>query len=496
MKKFSIVLLALLLCASMLFTGCVTPEIPEEDDGNKKNPSTQTQEVNKDTVIKNFNKIDLYAMYKTIEKGAEELGNLDAVRNYDIYALEQQFNGKLIMGENSADISVALKDGIAHYQLVDTTPGATGREEAYVYITEAFDTITFELGKDGKWAPEQYGENVPVYPEYGDDFGGDIYPSTGYAMTRDTAAGVGVGSLSELLGFDAEILKRITIPKIAENQLTEKDGKLVLDNSYFADLVVANYDLLLELLGAEGAPTKDELRAEIEESLAPIGLEIAFTANDRAITGVYIVVAPEEEETTIVLEVELSDNGKVLERIKAEVKVGTEYGYDTGVSVELTTTLDGNNITAAKLVAEINVASDDHMVFEYINDGYIQKHVKVCSTYRFEANITGIDRGEEFKFAATLTSNVDKVFEVSERYSYETYEPTVTFEEIGIDDYNMDASAELSVIYNNKAQKCDISFSFEREDMDMALNGTWFLTIAPNAGKVPAEITEYINNLY
>ena len=57
----------------------------------------------------------------------------------------------------------------------------------------------------------------------------------------------------------------------------------------------------------------------------------------------------------------------------------------------------------------------------------------------------------------------------------------------------MDASAELSLIYNDAAQKIDIDFSFVRADMDMALNGTWFLTISPNAGEIPAEILEYIN---
>lgn len=484
MKKLLTVLLALMLCASLLLTACTKPEVSDDP----VTPPAQ-QASDKATVINSFNKIDLYAMYKVLEKGVEEVGKLDAVRNYDIYALEQEFGGELTMGENSADILVTLKDGIVHANLVDTTPGATGGEEVYAYITEALDTITFELGKDGKWAPVQYEENAPVYPEYGDDFGGEIYPSTGYAMTRDTASGIGIGNL---FGFDAEILKRITIPKIAENQLTEKDGKLVLSNEYFGDLIVANYDLLLELLGAEGAPAKEELRTELVESLDMAGLEVAFTANKQVITGVYVTLAPEETETVISFAVELNDTAKALERIKVEAKVESEFDYDSGVSIELTTTLDGNDITAAKLVAEVNTITNDYIDYEDTDNGYIDTYVAVCGTYKIEATLSGIANGNEIKLDANLTAKADKAFEVTEIYDYDNGY-TVNQKEIGTEDYGMDASAALSLIYNDAAQKIDIDFSFVRADMDMALNGTWFLTIAPNAGEIPAEILEYIN---
>ena len=481
MKKFSIVLLALLLCASMLFTGCVNPEMPEEDDENKKNPPVQTQEVNKDTVIQDFNKIDLYAMYKAIERGVDEIAETEA---FDVHAMEQQINGELTMGENSLSALVTFKDGVLHAKLNDTTSGAVGSEEIYMYITEAFEVITFELGEDGKWVPAETGDVItPLDP---------VYPSETYVMTSDEDS---EGLLSELLGFDAEILKRITIPKIAENQLTEKDGKLVLSNEYFGDLIVANYDLLLELLGAEGAPTKEELRTELVDGLNTAGLEVAFTANKQAITGVYVTLAPEETETVISLAVELNDTAKALERIKAEVKVGTEYGYDSGVSVELTTTLDGNDITAAKLAVEVNAATEDYVSYEDIDNGYIYKYIAVCGTYKFEANLSGIDSGNEIKLDATLTSNVDKVFEVSEVYSSETYEPTVTFEEIDTEGYGTKIDAELSIVLNRLTQKCDVNFELIVDDMTIAANGTWYFTIAPDAGKVPAEITEYINSL-
>ena len=483
MKRILIVLLALLLCTSVLLTGCVTPE--DKGPGKDNNPDPKPKpEVNKETVIQSFNKIDLYAMYKAVEKGVDEVANMEELQGLNPQAFEQQISGKLTMNEHSADILATLKDGVLHAQLVDTTPGANAREEIYVYITEAFEFITFELGADGKWAPAQYGE--------------ENYPSTGYAMTRDTASGAGLGSLSELLGFDAEILKRITIPEIAEGQLTEKDGKLVLDNSYFADVVVANYDLLLELVGAEGAPTKEEFRAEVEEGIAYLGLEVAFTANAQTITGVYVTLSPEDAESTIVFELELSDNGKALKRLKAGVSVETEYDYNNGGYIELTTTLDGDDIKGAKIVAEINAADYDYKHYTDNNDGNgsISEYEVVCSTYRVEIEAKGFAKGENFEISATLDTTVDKVLEIKERYDYDAYETTIlSKKEIDKEGYGQEIDAELHIALNEAQKKLDISFELVVDEMELNVEGTWFLTIAPNAGEVPAEITEYINSL-
>lgn len=507
MKRILIVLLALLLCTSLLLTGCVTPEDkgPAKDNDPKPEP-----EVNKETVIQSFNKIDLYAMYKAVEKGVDEVANMEELQGLNPQAFEQQISGKLTMNEHSADILATLKDGVLHAQLVDTTPGANAREEIYVYITEAFEFITFELGADGKWAPAQYGDvtepmpGEPNMPEEDNYYGGDgetpegYYPSTGYAMTRDTASGVGFGSLSELLGFDAEILKRITIPEIADGQLTEKDGKLVLDNSYFADVVVANYDLLLELLGAEGAPTKEEFRAEIEEGIAYLGLEVAFTANAQTITGVYVTLSPEDAESTIVFELELSDNGKALKRLKAGVSVETEYDYNNGGYIELTTTLDGDDIKGAKIVAEINAANYDYKHYVDNNDGNgnISEYEVVCSTYRVEIEAKGFAEGENFEISATLDTTVDKVFEIKERYDYDTYETTIlSKKEIDKEGHGQEIDAELHIALNEAQKKLDISFELVVDEMELNVEGAWLLTVAPNAGEVPAEITEYINSL-
>ena len=502
MKRILIALLALLLCTSVLLTGCVTPE--DKGPDKDKNPDPQPKpEVNKETVIQSFNKIDLYAMYKAVEKGVDEVANMEELQGLNPQAFEQQISGKLTMNEHSADILVTLKDGLLHAQLVDTTPGADAREEIYVYITEAFEFITFELGADGKWAPEQYGEELdpvlPGYPENEDVYDDEAnYPSTGYAMTRDTASGVGFGSLSELLGFDAEILKRITIPEIADGQLTEKDGKLVLDNSYFADVAVANYDFLLELLGAEGAPTKEELRAEIEEGIAYLGLNVAFTANAQTITGVYVTLSPEDAEATIVFEIELSDNGKALKRLKAGVSVETEYDYNNGGYIELTTVLDGDDIKGAKIVAEINAADYNYKRYTDDNDGNgsINEYEVVCSTYRLEIEAKGFAEGENFEISATLDTTVDKVLEIKERYDYDTYETTIlSKKEIDKEGHGQEIEAELLIALNKAQKKLDISFELVVDEMELNAEGTWFLTIAPNAGEVPAEITEYINSL-
>ena len=494
MKRILIVLLALLLCTSLLLTGCVTPEDkgPGKDNDPKPNP-----EVNKETVIQSFNKIDLYAMYKAVEKGVDEVANMEELQGLNPQAFEQQISGKLTMNEHSADILATLKDGVLHAQLVDTTPGANAREEIYVYITEAFEVITFELGADGKWAPAQNGGDngdmdVIVPP--------DPYPYGTYSVESEQE-GANTSILGSLLyGFDAEILKRITIPEIADGQLTEKDGKLVLDNSYFVDVVVANYDLLLELLGAEGAPTKEEFRAEIEEGIAYLGLEVAFTANAQTITGVYVTLSPEDAESTIVFELELSDNGKALKRLKAGVSIETEYDYNNGGYIELTTTLDGDDIKGAKIVAEINAADYDYKHYNYIDNndgnGSISEYEVVCSTYRVEIEAKGFAEVENFEISATLDTTVDKVFEIKERYDYDTYETTIlSKKEIDKEGHGQEIDAELRIALNEAQKKLDISFELVVDEMELNAEGTWLLTVAPNAGEVPAEITEYINSL-
>ena len=494
MKRILIVLLALLLCTSLLLTGCVTPE--DKGPGKDNNPDPKPEPGNnKETVIQSFNKIDLYAMYKAVEKGVDEVSNMEELHGLNPQAFEQQLSGKLTMEEHSADILATLKDGVLHAQIVDTTPGANEREEIYVYITEAFEFITFELGDDGKWAPEQNGGDngdmdVIVPP--------DPYPYGTYSVEREQE-GANLSILGSLLyGFDAEILKRITIPEIADGQLTEKDGKLVLDNSYFADVVVANYDLLLELLGSEGAPTKEELRAEIEEGIASLGLEVAFTANAQTITGVYVTLSSEDAESTIVFELDLSDNGKALERLKAGVSVETEYDYNNGGYIELTTTLDGDDIKGAKIVAEINAANYDYKHYTDNNDGNgsISEYEVVCSTYRVEIEAKGFAKGENFEISATLDTTVDKVFEIKEQYDYDTYETTIlSKKEIDKAGHGQEIDAELHIALNEAQKKLDISFELVVDEMELNVEGAWLLTVAPNAGEVPAEITEYINGL-
>jgi hypothetical protein len=195
---------------------------------------------------------------------------------------------------------------------------------------------------------------------------------------------------------------------------------------------------------------------------------------------------------------ELSDNGKALKRLKAGVSIETEYDYNNGGYIELTTTLDGDDIKGAKIVAEINAANYDYKHYVDNNDGNgnISEYEVVCSTYRVEIEAKGFAEGENFEISATLDTTVDKVFEIKERYDYDTYETTIlSKKEIDKEGHGQEIDAELHIALNEAQKKLDISFELVVDEMELNVEGAWLLTVAPNAGEVPAEITEYINSL-
>ena len=485
MKKTLFVLLALLLCASMLFTSCEFFRGDDDKEDDKKEETVKS-EVNKQTVIQDFNKIDLYKLYETVKDGVEQSVDVEELKKFDFRTIEQQISGEITLDKNSANVSAELKDGMIHAVFEDTTPGATAKDEYYVYISDAFQFISFYLDADGKWVTNYKTPTAPDEVVSGE-------ASQQSLLTEDSAPET---PFDALLNFDFEILKRIVIPAISEEQLTEKDGKLVLDNSYFADLFVANYDLLLELLGSEGAPTKEEFRTEVEEMIGNLGIEIAFNANDKTITAVYITIAPANDDTRFGFEIELSDDAKALERAKVFVMTrgSLDVDYDTGISVELRNTFDKGDLTAVALDIVLHTMSYDARSTEPTDNGSIITSTIVCSKIEADLKLTGISAGEVPEISAVVTGDADKVFKVVETRNYSTGTENVTVEELSKDGYGEKFDAKLIITGNVEEKKCDIDLVVNMGETKFVARGSWLFTEAPAFPTLPSEITEFINS--
>lgn len=503
MKKTLLALLALVLCMTMLLVACTTDSgVNNEDANNNDNQTNDNQNnndqnnndptketLNKETLIDSFNKLDLYSIYKTINDGLEETINLESIQEFDFSTVEQQVSGEVTQdGEVLAAISAAIKNGIVH---VEYSQGEDG-DETFMYITNGFEVIEFYRDFDGKWVADVYEEE----PDYGWD--DEVTDYTTYSEEEED-----VDLLTSLFGIDFEILKRITIPALTEANITEKDGKLVINNAYFVDVVLANFDLLLEVVGSEGAPTKDEFKAELEEAIEMLGLEVAFEANDQTITAIYVSITPPETEEMGVesmgLSIKLSDNGKVLKSASVHVSVPTdELDYSNGFAVTLENTLNGDTITAAKLTAELDVIEYDYSDDSedvYDDNGYYYEYFAVCSKINAEIFIEVPTADADAKLSVTASMNTEKVYKVSEYYSYETYESTYEVVEVETEGYGTEFAGKLLATFDADDLKCDIDFELDIEGVKYAASLEWLLDSAPDFPEVPEEITDYINSI-
>ena len=506
MKKTLLALLALVLCMTMLLVGCTTDSGINNNDANNNDQTNNDQNndqnnndqnnddpakdvLNKETLMQSFNKLDLYSIYKAINDGLEQTVDLESLQEFDFSTVEQQISGEVTQdGEVLAAISAAIKNGIVH---VEYSQGEDG-DETFMYITNGFEVIEFYRDFDGKWVADVYEEE----PDYGWD---DEYMDyTVYSEEEED-----VDLLTSLFGIDFEILQRITIPALTEDRITEKDGKLVIDNAYFVDFAVANFDLLVELVGSEGAPTKEEFKTQLEEMIGMLGLEVAFKANSQTITAIYVDVTPPDSSEMgverIGLSIELSDNGKALKGASVYVSVPTdELDYSNGFTVTLENTLNGDTITAAKLTAELDVIEYDYSDDSedvYDDNGYYYEYYAVCSKINAEIFIEVPTADADAKLSVTASMNTEKVYKVSEYYSYVTYESTYEVVEVETEGYGTEFAGKLLATFDADDLKCDIDFELDIEGVKYAASLEWLLDSAPDFPEVPEEITDYINSI-
>ena len=415
------------------------PVIPDE-------PKT-----NKEVLIDRVNSVDLYELFEIVRDGVAQY------IDFDFHDIKQQLSGTVTRGEHSTTGTVYVNNGMIHSNL----PLTEDTDDIYVYVTKDFEIINFYLDANGKWVAKSLGD-IPV--------------------------------ISNLSTWDFELLDRMVIPTLTEDKIIEKNGKLVVDNSYIVELINANFDLIYDSGYFDISMSKEQAKAELEEIVAKQGLEIAFGVNEEVITSVSISAIPHDKDTTMGYEVELTESGKTLKSLNVyELSRANGIDYMEGFDVEIVTVLDGDTITGVNVVTELKTSEYLNRDYEYANNGYVCNSVVVCSKIKMTASITNIGEDNDTTVTMNATKQTEKVFEVVNTYNYDTKEGTISSTEIDSVGYGSEFNFKLNIARKVAEGRCDMSMEMNASGFRFVAKGTWLDSDTPTFPKLPDEIDNYIS---
>lgn len=429
-------------------TGCnATVEIP----GGDEPVVPEEPKTNKEVLISKFNSVDLHAIFVAVRDGIAQ--SID----FDFHAIKQQLSGTVTTSGHSATGTVVVNNGMiySNFPLTEETG------DTYIYVTEDFEIVGFYVDENGKWAAKSLG-NIPT--------------------------------ISNLSSWDFELLNRMDVPALTEDKITEKNGKLVVDNSYIVELITANFDLIYDNGYFDISMSREQAKAELEDIIAKLGLEIAFGVNETTITSVSISVVPHEEDVTMGYEIELTESGKTLKSLNMYTLSRAEgVDYMEGFTAELVTVLDGDTITGADAVIELKTTEYLNRDYEYANNGYVCNSVVVCSKFKMNISVTDIGKGEDITLSVSATKEIEKAFEVVKTYDYNTNEGTTTATEISSIGYGSEFNFKLYIARKAAEGRCDMSMEMNASGFRFVAKGTWLDSNTPAFPKLPDEIDNYIS---
>lgn len=294
MKKTLLMLLSVILCLSLL-VGC-----------NGKNENTDQTETNAPTTTEKASEASNGDEKDILFNGADKQILLDSFNKIDLAAFA---------GTSIDYLSVIKELAVA---LDFETSGTVDGEEGSIKVSAA--------ANDGiiKVYSELSGSEAPfeAYLQFNDDNSVDLYSKVEDAWTKQSMA---IGDImSNLGGIDlpdtsamTEMLAKIKIPELKEEDLTEKNGMLLLSNDYIVSVIAENYELFA------GEKANDEVLAAIAEGINEIGLEIYFGTGIDTVTK--FAVGLTADESDIYVELALTSDAAALDYLT--VKSVTDFSY-------------------------------------------------------------------------------------------------------------------------------------------------------------------------
>lgn len=251
MKKALLILLSVILCLSML-TGCFTTSVdeilddvsdavPNADNQGTDPDDTPVNPANKQTAIDSFNKLDLSAFAGT------SIDYMSIIKNVALSA-GFEVSGTIDGDEGSIDLDAAIKNGVIYLK---SAMSFEGEDEIFVNIND--DTLDM-----------YHRDNANVGDEMSE-------------WDKDSI------SISDMMNSSTDAITdaiaKITIPKLEDKYLTEKNDMLLVSNDYIIDLIKANTSLIVEITDkvADREITEDEISEginDIKEALTNYEFEL------------------------------------------------------------------------------------------------------------------------------------------------------------------------------------------------------------------------------
>ena len=445
MKKTLLILLSLILCLSFALTACNTDVEFGNDDSNGANEENKPTEdtrpapsgVDKSIAQSSLNKIDLSTL----------MGSTEA--SFDIFAdivagLDLKLAGVIDGEEGSAWLKAAIEEGKIYAGV-----GSKGEDDADADEEEVFIKLD--------------GNTADLFEKIDDTW-----------QLTDTI------DLENSIDLDIDTkeiedtLKKIVIPELKEEYLTEKNGMLVLSNQYILDVIDANIKLIA------GEEISEEEKAEglksIEETLKTFGLEISIGTGYDKIVKLAVSVTPSAEMAesmgikSLKAEIALDNDATYLKSASFTIDVAEEEGinYTPKYTATLNSIVVGGELKGFDLKAALTVPTGSASTApdgdfdddgNYIIDGEIVTEWEYTTTKYY--NEISVDAKIDLSKLATVGAEVAnlkfnykpaKAYEVTYKESFESFENTVvSVEEIEADGISVSVNGTVKTTAENVA---------------------------------------------
>ena len=425
MKKALLILISLILCLTML-TGCFSSveeivndaEAPgndvslNNDNSNENNGEVTVNPVDKQLAVDSFNKIDLAAFAGT------SFNYMDVIKELAL-AAEFEMSGTVDGSDGAMSLNAAVKDGVIYLKSEEAEKGYEPNVgEYFVKLNEA---------------------TIDIFGKYVD--GSD--PENSYDWTKNSVnlEDAQMNTANGILTSAPDMLAKIVIPKLTADDLTEKDGMLLVSNEYIFKLTAANYESFTgeKLTDDQLEEDKKEMLDDLDEAGFALYIGTGTVGINKVAVSFKLAEEYESEEqarfTKVYGELALTADSKALDYIT--VKIDHDYGvadieYAPESVVTFKTILDKDNMmVGAELDATLYVVDfSDRTTSDTISsDAETYKEASQTNYLKvtLDAMVNLDNIGEDNTDIATLDLDMstDKVICVVEEVNAETYESTI-----------------------------------------------------------------------
>ena len=445
MKKTLLILLSLILCLSFALTACNTDVEFGNDDSNGANEENKPTEdtrpapsgVDKSIAQSSLNKIDLSTL----------MGSTEA--SFDIFAdivagLDLKLAGVIDGEEGSAWLKAAIEEGKIYAGV-----GSKGEDDADADEEEMFIKLD--------------GNTADLFEKIDDTW-----------QLTDTI------DLEDSIDLDIDTkeiedtLKKIVIPELKEEYLTEKNGMLVLSNQYILDMIDANIKLIADEEISE--EEKAEGLKSIEETLKTFGLEISIGTGYDNIVKLAVSVTPSAEMAesmgikSLKAEIALDNDATYLKSASFTLERASEdeIDYAPVYNASLNSIVVGGELKGFDL--KVKLTEEGMMDYEspdwdfdddgnHVIDGEIVTEWEYTTTKYY--NEISVDAKIDLSKLATVGAEVAnlkfnykpaKAYEVTYKESFESFENTVvSVEEIEADGISVSVNGTVKTTAENVA---------------------------------------------